>query len=373
MRNQTQFIVELSKLAGNYSKLKKLTPKNETIFMVKANAYGHGLVEIVDFAYKNLGIREFGVASIGEAITLRKALIKEPFEIYVFSDLELGIKKCEEAYTDFRIIPVIANFLDLELVLNNKNFKFMPLFLKLNTGMNRLGFAQKDWQKLIQKLQEKNIKEIYHLCTHFSSSFYPVSENKKIEEQLAAFNNAKKLFRDNQINIKYSSVANSGAIEQGIGLAETHVRPGIMLYGPSCLERTKSSWSGESISRLSTYILDKFEIKKGESFGYADTKIDQDGVMLILPVGYGDGVTRNYRGVKISYKNQIGEVVGRINMDMIYLFFKEAKLESFKIGDAILVWGHDQKDVISIADIAGTITYEIFCQISLRVPKIYKI
>ncbi len=373
MRKQTQFIVELSKLANNYSKLKQITPKNETILMVKANAYGHGLTEITEFSHKQLGIKEFGVASIGEAIALRKSLIKEQFEIYVFSDLEFKLKQCEEAYLDLRIIPVIANFSDLAFVLENKNFKFMPLFLKLNTGMNRLGFKKSEWEQLISKLKAKGVKEIHHLCTHFSSSFYSAKENPKILAQLKEFDEAKKLFLANQITIKNSSVANSGAIEQQLGLSETHVRPGIMMYGPSCLEKVQSGWQGESISRLSTYILDKFAIKKNESFGYGDTKIGHDGVMLILPVGYGDGVTRNYKGVKVKYSGEVGEIVGRVNMDMIYLFFKEADLAKFKVGDTILLWGHEQHDVMNIAETAGTITYEIFCQINSRIPKIYKV
>mgnify|MGYP000359691125 CR=1 FL=1 len=141
MRIKSCMEINVSRLASNFNLLDEICPDNETLFMVKANAYGHGIVPIVKFAHFELGVREFGCASIGEALHLRKEIPSGEFEIYVFSDINLELEEATEIYLNNRIIPVISNEINLKYFLSHDEFKFFPLCIKVNTGMNRLGLS----------------------------------------------------------------------------------------------------------------------------------------------------------------------------------------------------------------------------------------
>ena len=171
MRYHTELTVKLDNLAYNYNLLKKITPNNEVIFMVKANAYGHGLMEIVSYAANELGVKRFGCASLGEAVAIRKTLPHLKCELWVFSDSNLEVDSFNELYLDYNIIPVIHNFADLERVLSNQDFKYMPLVVKIDTGMKRLGIKDDDGEKLVCLLSQYKRKCIDHLMTHLSSSY----------------------------------------------------------------------------------------------------------------------------------------------------------------------------------------------------------
>ena len=151
MRFRTRLYVDLSLLADNFEKLKELAPKNEVIFMVKADGYGHGMVPIVHFAITELNIKEFGVATLGEAKKLREELADYEFEIFVFSDIQIESKACQEIFLSHRIIPVISNIEDIQIFLENPDFNNFPIFLKVNTGMNRLGILPEEVDLLIEK------------------------------------------------------------------------------------------------------------------------------------------------------------------------------------------------------------------------------
>ena len=117
MRFNSSLNVDLNILGSNVDKLKKLAIGKDIVFMVKSNAYGHGLVPTVSFAVKELGLKEFGCASLAEACELRDSLKDDEFDIYVFSDLNLDLKNCAEYYVQRRILPVISQMEDLELSL----------------------------------------------------------------------------------------------------------------------------------------------------------------------------------------------------------------------------------------------------------------
>lgn len=345
MHSRSCLNINLSLLAENFQKLRSICSQNEIIFMVKADAYGHGLLPIVNFAHKELGVKEFGCATLAEAIQLREEFFDCQFEVYVFSDVQLQNKESAEFYLNRRILPIISNIEDLKSILENPCFKFLPLCLKFNTGMNRLGLPYNDAEMIIDLLKKSSRKTIHHLMTHFSSASLPMDNNKRNLEQRDNFANLKKLFLDSGLNLEKTSISNSGAIEQKVGLEETHVRPGLMLYGPSSLLEQyseKSCWDGKIISSLETYILDSFSVERGQPIGYGATPCPSNGVVSILAMGYGDGFSTHYVGAEVAHGGLSGKVFGRVNMDMLQVFFKDASLSrEIASGNKIKLWSND--------------------------------
>lgn len=375
MRLRSCMEIDLSILASNFKSLKKICPNNEVLFMVKANAYGHGMIPIVKYSHFELGINEFGCASVGEALKLREELPDGKFEIYVFSDVQLVLEEAVEIYLNHRIIPVISNEKDLDFFLANSEFRHFPLCLKFNTGMNRLGIQDSKAEEVITKLKQAGRDEVYHLLSHFSSASLPMKTNKKNLDQKQRFKDLKEKFIDAGIRLKKTSLANSGAIEQGVGLEETHIRPGLMMYGPTSLipkYRAESLWDGKLISSLETCIINSFPITKGTPVGYGATPCPGNGVIAIIALGYGDGFSTRYQGVELLYKGQVGKIVGRVNMDMAQVFFENGKIEDYKLGDKFVVWDHSSENFMRLCDQSRTIPYEAFIHITERVPKVYK-
>jgi len=374
MRYGSRLIVQLDLLEYNYREIKKHFPDQQVLFMVKADAYGHGLVPISRFAHLELGIKEFGTASLGEALKLREELPKEAFDIYVFSDIQVDLELHRDVYLNRRIIPVLTNFNDLEIILNSSDFKYFPLCLKFNTGMNRLGFFYDKVQEVIDLLKKKRRHEIEHLMTHYSSSSLSMSGNKRNTEQAQRFQEIKEMITQQGITIKKTSIANSGSIEQNSGHSETHIRPGLIMYGPSSLlpkMREDSLVQTKVISQLESYVIDVFPITKGTPIGYGATPCPDNGQIVIMALGYGDGFSTNYQNVQFEINGVMGKIVGRVNMDMSQVLVpSDLKI---KRGDPIIVWNHERDSLARFCEQTNTIPYEVLCRITPRVPRIYQL
>ena len=375
MRYRSRLVVDLDILSSNLDKLKALAPSNEIMAMVKANAYGHGAVPIVRFACQNLGLKEFGLATLGEAIYLRDELPELDFEAYVFSDVQIALQECKEIYLNRRILPVLSNIEDLSFFLADKDFRHFPLILKFNTGMNRLGIKMDDLDHVANLLKKFGRKTIDHLMSHFACASQSMFKVKMNQKQLENFKRLKSELRARGIQVEKSSFSNSGAIEQKAGLEESHIRPGLMLYGPSSLTlpNRKGVWSGQMISRLETYIIQTFEVGPGEPIGYGATPCPRNGVVAIVALGYGDGIINRYRGAKIRHNGHVGEIYGRVNMDMAQVFFEQDAVCDLRAGDIMTIWDHDQESFLELAESIDTIPYEIFCQLTPRVPRVYRL
>jgi len=364
--------VSLSLLKSNYQNLRKIAPHQNILFMVKANAYGHGACEIVEFSIRELVIFEFGVATLQEALFLRDELSDLKFDIYVFSDLFLLNDDYYHHYSDKRIIPVITKMSELDFVLSQKKLINLPLCLKFNTGMNRLGFQEESATEIIAKLLTHK-REIYHFMTHVACAGQSLHKNKRNVRQVESFKSLKQAFSEAGVSIKYSSFANSGVLEQGGGLDETHIRPGLLLYGPSSLRpnlREKSLCKTQIISQLYGEVLHVFDVERGEPIGYGATPVPIKGRVAIISLGYGDGVSQSYRGTKVNFNGSLGAIFGRVTMDMTYILFPDdAKVTT---GDTVSLWGHSRDDFHKMSDEQDISSYEIFCQISPRIRKLYK-
>jgi len=371
MRLTSRLHVNLSCLQHNLEKVRSLCPQNEIIFMVKANAYGHGLVEIVSYSFDELEVKEFGCASLSEALHIRKNLPFKECKLYVFSDTEIFHSDIRGLYLENNIVPVVHNLSDLQILLEDRSFNNVPLCVKFDTGMNRLGISWKEVDKLIKLLKKFQRKELHHILTHLSSSYLPTKPGKMTEMQLERFELVKKELKTAGIDYEFSSISNSGAIEQGLGVSESHVRPGLMTYGPrSCLFMDEKC-ELKNISRFETKVLKKMKIKKGDPVGYGATVSPKDGELVLLPVGYGDGLLTYAQGTKFPYEDQLIPFMGRINMDITTLLFEEDQSKKIKEGDSFLLWDHNPENIEALSQQMKTIPYQLLCAVSHRIPRHY--
>ena len=366
MRHSSFLEVNLGHLAQNFQDIQKLAPKAQILPMVKAEAYGNGLIQVSKHLVNECGSKRLGCATLGEALTLREEGIKA--ELLVFSDIEIQDSHVRQNYEGLNITPVIFQPADLKVFISDPIFKKTPLVLKLNTGMNRLGFTMEDLERNLSKIKSRGVD---HLLTHFARSSDILREGDKTHKQYAEFQKMKKFLLDAGVEIRATSVSNSGAIEQQFGVEETFVRPGLMLYGPPSV--LPSMWNGRQVSRLVTKVITTFPVKKGVPMGYGVNVADRDGFVALVSMGYGDGLIAMDSGTKIMVKGFEAKIFGRVNMDMAYLFFDPSVEGKIKNEEQIELWNHDDRVITDIATQNKTIAYKLMCGISSRIPRIYKV
>lgn len=368
MRLTSYLEVRLDHLAKNLEKIRSRAPGAGVIPMVKANAYGNGLVPVSKFLVEELRQPVLGVAAVGEALEIVRKHPALEAEIIVFSDSEIQSEQGRDIYANQRITPVLHQPSDLEAVFRDPALKDLPLYLKVNTGMNRLGFTFEEITPFIPRLKSRGVK---HLLTHFACSYYPLKDGDKTHRQMGEFKKFESLLRDSGVRVEETSVANSGAIEQGFGVSETHVRPGLMLYGPPSVE--PQVWDGLQVSRFVTKILKTFVVKKGTPVGYGVHVTNEDCLMAIIPLGYGDGLMTFASGVMLLVNGLPGKIFGRVNMDMAFIQFDLSVQDKIKAEDVVEIWNHDNRVITDLANQMKTHAYQLMCGISSRVPRIYKV
>ncbi|CUG06411.1 alanine racemase, putative [Bodo saltans] len=365
--------------------------------MVKGNAYGHGINEISDFLTKDLGQRRLGVASLGEALeimktnkTMQRSAVKSrqvairspdkaaPADIVVFSDTELSNPAVRVAYEKHgnALVPVVGTMPNLKVFLGTPELRRRPLFLKLNTGMNRLGLSPKEVQDAIPMLHQAGVTKIQHLAQHFACSGNKITPGDRTTSQLAKFYDAVREFRGAGIEVHETSVSNSGAIEQRIGVNETYVRPGLMMYGPGSVLVPKRLWKGKQVGHFMCNVIHTMFVQAGDFVGYGMNAVEDACVIALLSVGYADGFLRYYKGLTINVNGIQGHVHGNVNMDLTAIAFplsklgmsKEAVEKRVKVGHPVLLWSDNIQEQ---ADAARTITYELMTSLSIRIPRVY--
>lgn len=369
MRHSTFLEVNLGFMGENFNRIQALAPKAEILPMVKANAYGNGAVPISQFLVNECGTKVLGTASLGEALQIVQECPELKVKIVVFSDTEIQHPELRKYYLHSNIFPVLHQKSDLEVMKTDPDFKDVPLIVKLNTGMNRLGLTQQDLEIYLPLFKARGIE---HLITHFARAAQVIETGDKSHKQVEEFQKMKKFLLDAGVEIKSTSLANSGAIENKFAVNETYVRPGLMLYGPPSI-LDPIVWHGHQTSRLVTKVLTTFQVKKGTPVGYGVNVADKDSFMAILPVGYGDGLISYGSGTKLKINGIEGKIFGRINMDMAFIQFDPSAENKIKNEDVVELWNHDNKVITDIATQNKTIPYQLMCGISGRIPRIYKV
>lgn len=369
MRHSSYLEVNLGLLGENIQFIQSMAPKAKILPMVKANAYGNGLVPVSQYLVNDHRVKKLGCASLGEAIEVFKEAPALETEMLVFSDSELQHAEYRKAYLHYNITPVIHQASDLEVVLSLPEFKKVPLVIKLNTGMNRLGFSWEELEPFIPRLKNRGIE---HLMTHFAISYVTLKEGDKTHRQMDEFRRVKKNLEDAGVEIRSTSVSNSGAIEQKFGVDETYIRPGLMVYGPPAV-LDPQIYFGHQCSRLVTKVLKTFTAKRGTPIGYGINVLPHDAFLAIIPLGYADGLVTFASGLEIFVNGHKAKLFARINMDMAFLMFDPSVEGKIKAEDSVEIWNHDNRVITDIATQMKTIPYQVMCAISGRIPRIYKV
>ncbi len=362
--------VEINKsiLENNIKIIKSIT-NNKLLAILKANAYGHSLVEMSKLSEK-YGVDAIGVATVEEGIIVRDAGVKIPV-LVLFKHY-----KCEaETLCRYALTPVISDDESLEIYHNylEKNNKKMSVYIKLDTGLNRMGVKLDGLLDLAKKVLSYNTLILEGISTHYSYSDGG-EDNIEAKEftlgQIEVFNKGIQLLKENNINLNTSHTSNSAAI---LSYKNSHfdmVRAGILLYG-----YPYTGFGDNGIKPILEYKTKVILVKKaykGEIVSYGCSyKFDKDTKIAVLPVGYADGIPRalsNNWEVKINGKYY--PVRGRVCMDtmMVEVFDDDVKVE-----DDVLIYGNDERvNLYNIAKNANTSLHEILVRIGDRVKRVFK-
>lgn len=345
-----QATIDRSALTHNLSVVKATAKQSKVMAVVKANGYGHGLLNA---AQGMAAADAFAVLGLDEALALRNAGYQQEILLLegVFSADELLIVS-EQG------ISIVVHCDAQIQMLENSYIKSVSVHLKMNTGMNRLGFRSEAFESALSRLAQcKQIKEIT-LMTHFATA----DEAQGVSAPFALFN------RVTEGKSHPKSVANSASI---LRFSETHldwVRPGIMLYGATPVPgQTAASLGLRAAMHFTSQIIAVQVLEPGESIGYGQRfTADKKMRIGIVACGYADGYPRHApNGTPIAVDGLMTQTLGRVSMDM--LFVDLSGLPDATIGSSVELWGN-QVPVDAVAESAGTIGYELLCAIAPRVP-----
>ena len=365
--------IDLGAIKYNLAQIKKLVGgarKNSPKIMVvvKANAYGHGLIKVAKTLEK-LRVDYLGVASLDEAIALRKEGIK-------LAVLVLGLILPEEVdlALDYDVALTVCNK-ELAQTLNNKakakNIT-MPVHIKIDTGMGRIGIWHEEAPEFVKMLKRMKYIRAEGIYTHFTSAS---RDNFFTNYQLESFENLLRRLNRENIQFHYEHAANSIAL---VDLKKSHfnlVRPGIIVYGMYPKRNFAKMLKLKPALSLKTRIVYLKDVPVGRSISYGRTYITEKPTRIAtLPIGYADGYTRILSNrASVLVKGEKAPVVGKVTMDQTMVDLGHIK--GVKIGDEVVLIGRQGRLTMyteEIARVSKTIPYEIVCSITNCVPRVYK-
>ena len=370
--------VSLENLRYNFGVVQRHIGAGITVCaVVKADAYGHGAVECAR-ALEEEGARWLGVTSLDEAIPLRDAGIRT--RILLMTGFWRGE---EEEIIRLQLTPTVWEPGQVELLEKaaaGLSLPRLPVHLKVDTGMGRLGVDPEDLYQVASALKASSHLLLEGLSTHLASS--EVLDAPSVNDQLQKFEQVRSLLRNEGFDPPLVHVANTGAVIAKRESWNSMVRPGIALYGYHLpFERAGREVSGsklrlgvKAVLTWKTRILSLRDVRPNQALGYGGTYVTKAPARIaVLPVGYADGLNRalSSRG-RVIVREHYAPIVGRISMDLTLA--DVTGLPGVSVGDEVVLLG--ALDGLSVdarehAELANTNVYEILCAISKRVPRKY--
>jgi alanine racemase len=373
--------VSLSALCHNYKTIQQYVAPNATVCAVmKADAYGHGAVPCAH-ALEAEGATWFAVSSVDEGIQLRQGGISG--RILLLSGFFRGD---EEDVIRHDLTPAVWEWWHIELLedaamrLNRHKLESVPIHLKLNTGMNRVGMELKNLPAFLETIESAEHLVVEGVFSHLASA--EIYDGPNVETQISRFNEALGMIGNSGIKPVYYHITNSSGIVSCESAWMNMVRPGISLYGYYLPFTSVISGSPDQSMELpikpvlswKTRIVDMREVEANQPIGYSGAYVTPGHALIaLLPVGYADGLSRHLssRG-RVIVRNDYAAIVGNISMDLTLV--DVTGIPGVRIGDEVTLIGSTEKRSISAwdhANLAMTIPYEILCGISKRVPRKY--
>ena len=349
-------IIDLEALRQNYRYLKKIAGGNRLIAVVKADAYGHGALEVaqaLDHA------DAFAVAAVGEALALRKAGIEQKILVMggFISSEELLL--CIEHDLD----PVLHHHFHLENLFAQGDLRDLDVWLKVDSGMGRLGFPLNSIRETIDFLLGLDTLGSLRLMTHLASADDVNSDFT--DSQLSAIDSL-------QLDEYEWGIANSAGI---LGWPDTHnlwVRAGIALYGADPLsDRKMAQRDLQPVMTMKSKVLAVNFHRQGSLIGYANTfTCDRDMNIAVIATGYADGYPRHkIDTAQVEIQGRLCDIVGRVSMDMITV--DVSGLGEVGVGEEVTLFGASP-NVCDLADCSEMIPYEILCNVGAHAKREYR-
>lgn len=355
MTRPARALVDAHALRHNLNRVRQAAPNAKVMAVVKANAYGHGLVRVARIL---LGANAFAVASFEEGLALRNAGVAHPICLLegFFDAEELAL------LNHYRFMPVLHNESQLLQLEHGEDSGPIDVWLKVDTGMHRIGFAPEMAAQVRKRLETCPQVQRIRMMSHFANA--DDTADMTTQQQIDRF---KSLVNGWGLE---SSLANSAGV---LGWPQSHVdwvRPGIMLYGVSPLLGKSAAELGlQPVMTLSSKLIAVNRHRKGERVGYGGEWVcPEDMPVGVVAIGYGDGYPRHAPShTPVLVNDERVSLVGRVSMDMVTVDLRSQA--SAKVGDPVVLWGKGLP-VEEVADHAGTIGYELLARLPQRVPRI---
>jgi len=359
--------VRLARLAENFRAIQAAVKPATVMPIVKANAYGHGLVDVARHLV-GLGTTSLGVALLEEAIMLREAGVTLPILVMggIFGDqipvfLRHGLTLTASSIDKLRQIDDVARDLGVTA----------KVHLKIDTGMERIGVHYYNAEGLLERAAECRHCIVEGIYSHFANA--DAADLGSARLQLSHFLDVLQWYDKHGVKPPVRHIANSGAILQ---LPESHldlVRPGILLYGVYPSAEVRHTIAVRPALTWKSGVVYFKVVKPGHPVSYGSTwQSDHPVRVVTVPVGYGDGYFRALSNVaQVIIRGRKYPVVGRVCMDQIMV---NLEWDSAYNGDDVVLLGEGGREIITCEDIAawaGTIPYEILTNINTRVPRVY--
>jgi alanine racemase len=364
----TRVEVDLKTLSDNFRKIKEHVSPVKVMPILKANAYGHGLVRIAQF-YQELKADYLGVAVVEEGILLRESGINIP--ILVLG----GIWGNQVPHFLQHDLTITASSIDklnqIDDIAEQMKIK-AKVHLKIDTGMERIGVHYYNAEKFLDAAYSCKNMEVEGIYSHFASA--DASDLSFTRKQLERFEEVLTFFDKRSVELPIRHISNSGGVLQLPEANFDMVRPGIMLFGVYPTREVKNTIDVQPALTWKSLVVYFKVIKANHPVGYDSTwKSERNIRAVTIPVGYGDGYMRSMSPkAEVLIKDKRYPVIGTISMDQIIANINN---DSAYNGDEVILLGSDGNNSITceeLAEWAGTNPYEILTNINTRVPRIYK-
>lgn len=361
--------INLSHLTHNLDQVRAhISPGCKILAVVKANAYGHGIIE-VSRELEHAGVDMLGVAHVEEGIALRE------------SGIHTGILVLGGVYEEYapdivksRLTPVVYT-MPFAAALSKAAVsadEVLPVHIKVDTGMKRIGVAPEMAPEFVEDVVRLEGLRIEGIMTHFAEA--DLQNREFVREQLDSFLSACRLVEKRGINIPIRHTANSAAV---IDMRESHldmVRPGLMLYGYSPAPFLSFRTDLRPVMTLKTRIIHLKSVPPKTGISYSRTFVtSRETLVATIPIGYADGYSRALSNSgQVLIKGRRAPVIGRVCMDMTMVDVTD--VPGVRPGDEVIIIGGEGENRITADDIAGwagTIAYETLCGIGERVGRVY--
>jgi len=349
--------IDLEAIKNNYLYAKSLNPKSKAIAIIKANAYGHGAIEVVRYIDKYVDL--FGVACIEEAKEILDSCAnKSPILLMegIFDEHEL------ETVNNHNLYMVVYNTTQVEWILKSNFDNKFNIFLKLDSGMGRLGFQENEYEEIITILENSKKINSITMMTHFSCADDIESPSTK--------NQIEKFYSMINHYVYPKSLSNSAGIIAWREAQCEFTRPGIMLYGSNPLKTNLQIPELSVTMTLCSSLISIKKYKKGQAIGYSGRYIcSKDTLIGVVAIGYADGYPRSAKdGTPVFINGGFAKLAGRVSMDMITINLNG--ISNPKVGDKVELFGKNVS-VDNLAKCSDTISNEIYTKITRRVYKMY--